>query len=217
MKITDPDNTDKPNDSVDHVEPDTTSLISADTALTDPFDSCLDYTDEMALHWSLSPVEPCATDLDQFNKANESLLKVTNLLGDHVVESEEFAELMPELARLDQKLNLILELQSLLLRQSLSMPETRLVRLSARGMDIPLLEGEFMPADHQIVAIDAFIQHELPKPLKLIGEVVDCNTLGEGERRFTVCFLGLSPGVEDWLEKFVFRHHRRIVARQRTS
>ncbi len=184
----------------------------------DPFEGFLSYQDRLAVHWQVLQNAPAEMEMLHANDSNESLLKVSGLFGEHVADTEEFADLVPEFARLDLKLNLVLEFLGMLLTQTSQLPGKRLVSLSPRGVAIAGENGEEFPDSGSTVVLDLYIQPNLPKPLKIFGEVVDTRYADAAhidEPCFVVRFSGINQVVEEWLEKFVFRHHRRLVAQQR--
>lgn len=183
-----------------------------------PLEGFLCYRDEVALSWQLLESDPTEIELAHTNESNENLLKVTGSFSDHVADREEFSELIPEFARLDQKMNLILEFLGVLLTQHMDVPGERLVNMSPKGISIPLEDGEQSPAPAAMVYVCMYIQPEIPKPLKIYGEVVDTIVQSENNGdppQMTIRFSGVSQVVEEWLEKFIFRHHRRSVAQAR--
>ena len=58
------------------------------------------------------------------------------------------------------------------------------------------------------------ISPSYPRPLELPAAVVKHDTLAAGVR-CTAAFVGCSEPVQDWLEKLIFRHHRRRIAHAR--
>lgn len=185
-----------------------------------PLEGFLCYIDEVALSWEVLATDLTEIELAHDNESNENLLKVTGSFAEHIADSEEFAELIPEFVRLDQKLNLVLEFLGVLLTRDLDLPGKRLVNMSPKGISISLQDAELIPKPGTLVEICLYIQPDLPKPLKLIGEVVDTMTGSDAEHgppAMNILFTGVSLTVEEWIEKFIFRHHRRFVAQQRSQ
>ncbi len=196
-----------------------------------PRDHFLGYRGEFPLSWSLCESMPREMEFDQANESNENLLKVASSFTEHLPESDEFADLIPEFVRLDQKLNMVLEFLGILLTREFGLPGKREVELGSGEMFVPGKESETLPVPGDILKIDVYIQSEVPKPLKIYGQVVDndnsrrdlpthrmdAKDKGEAQEGFSVDFIGTNQSVEVLLEKFIFRHHRRLVALRRNQ
>ncbi|NND69068.1 MAG: hypothetical protein HKN19_15870, partial [Halioglobus sp.] len=116
-----------------------------------------------------------------------------------------------EIERLDRKINLVLDLVSQLVYQQLEIPQRCRVTISAK--DLAWAEPE-PPPPGSVLFVRAYIQHGTPKPLCFYGDVTSTDQdLRDGMCR--VSYIGLSPAVESWLDKLIFRHHRREVAFKR--
>ncbi len=192
-------------------------------------DHFLGYRGEFPLSWNRCELKPTEMLFDQANESNENLLKVASSFTEHLPESDEFADLIPEFVRLDQKLNMVLEFLGILLTREFGLPEKRRVELGSGEMFVPHKDGESLPEIGDILKIEVYIQPEVPKPLKIYGQVVDtdhnrrkmpghsmdANDIDEDAEGFSVDFIGTNQSVEVLLEKFIFRHHRRLVALRR--
>jgi Atypical PilZ domain, cyclic di-GMP receptor len=184
----------------------------------DPLEGFLCYEDEVALSWQLLEWLPSEIEFTHINESNENLLKATGSFSDHIAESDEFSELIPEFVRLDQKLNLILEFLGVLMTRYMDLPDKRLVNMSPKGISFPVKDGEQCPEATASICLRMYIQPEIPKPLVIYGEVVSAHSEKSAHSepaQVTIRFSGISQIVEEWLEKFIFRHHRRSVAQQR--
>ncbi len=188
--------------------------------MTDPDDTSqatdgLTYSDNIALAWRAVDHALDKTHLAMVNASNESFLRAVSVIGDgasHKDPQESAAGIHQEIARLDLKLNLLLDLVSSLVYHELDIPGTRAVSVSASGVQ---WEGS-VPAPGSTVFLELYIQRGLPKPLCCYGEVISSDAeYAEGRAR--VRFVGLSGAAHDWLGKLIFRHHRREVAYRRAS
>lgn len=175
----------------------------------------LTYSDNIALAWR--PVDHALdeTHLAMVNASNESFLRAVSVIGDGASQKdpqENAAGIHQEIARLDLKLNLLLDLVSSLVYHELDIPGTRAVEVSSSGVQ---WEGH-VPAPGARVFLELYIQRGLPKPLCCYGEVISTDA-DYAKGRARVRFVGLSGAAHDWLDKLIFRHHRREIAYQRAS
>jgi len=172
------------------------------------------YSDNISVSW-----RPVAHELDQHHLAmvsasNESFLRAVSVIADGVTAKdagEGGAGLNPDIARLDLKLNLLLDLVGSLVYHELDIPAVSPVRLTAESVH---WQGT-VPMPGTRILLQLYVQRGLPKPLCCYGEVVSGPAdFAAGEA--TAQFVGLSGAARAWLEKLIFRHHRREVAYHRS-
>lgn len=185
---------------------------------SDPFAERLYYEDSLPVCWRQLEEYPDESRITHINESNESLLRISGALDEYLPDvAEEYPEITPELARLDLKLNLVLEFVGQLLGRELGLPSPTPVRIGAKGLAIHHegpLDDTLIPG--QKLSLDLYIQAEVPKPLKLFGEIVE-RSEKQGTHIIVIAFYGINQSLEDWLEKLVFRHHRRDIAQQRDT
>ena len=76
--------------------------------------------------------------------------------------------------------------------------------------------GENLPDVGATVFVQVYIQRGTPKPLCFYGEVVSSpEDMAQGRTR--VSYLGLCGSAKAWLDKIIFRHHRREVAFKKSN
>ncbi|MEZ5569422.1 MAG: PilZ domain-containing protein [Halioglobus sp.] len=174
----------------------------------------LAFTDDISIAWR--PVEqvPDEARLAIVNESNESFLRAVSVIGAFPGEfSEEEMASSQEVARLDLKINLLLDLVSQLIYQQSNVPARRTVTISTSEIS---WRDDTPPALGDTVFMQVYIQHGTPKPLSVYGRVVavqDDNPHSSNRVRY----LGLSPSAQSWLDKLIFRHHRREVAFRRRA
>ncbi len=139
------------------------------------------------------------------NERNESLLR-TSLIPQEAVELEGQDEVAIELRRQDLKINLLMDMVAELLVSQNGLPPAVKLLLNSTGLEFTTTSEDFKPG--QKVEIDLYITASIPRALKFFAEVAN-----NGENGKTVMrFVGLNQVVQDWLEKIIFRHHRRMIA-----
>ena len=168
---------------------------------------------EDVLRLRVDPLDglPSSLTLDHLNADNAHFLRGLAAMEEHAEPMEEGEGLQPELARIDMKLNLLMDLVGDLLSRQAGLPEPSPVRFNAHGL--AWTNGQAYPPG-TLLALDLYLHSSLPRPLHLFGEVVPPATTTDA---CMIAFVGLPEGLRDLIEKHVFRAHRRQVARQRAA
>jgi len=160
------------------------------------------------------------------NEKNENILK-TSISLHEAIDLDEHDEVAVELKKLDQKMDLLLDMIGELLTQKNDSPEKVSIRLTAHSLAceskklVKLVDKQTTKK----VKICLYINPSIPSALNLFGEVKLCENIDTIDNSFdveaivsnmiVVNFFGLSQAVKDQLEKIIFRHHRKIIARER--
>lgn len=158
--------------------------------------------------------EPAAEDLDgpalaHLNDLNGSVLAAIGALGERCAETtEDEGNLGAELARLDAKLDVLMEIVNRTLFPDARLPSLRQVRLNAYGIRI---DGLQLPEPRTRVRVRIHFDACRGLPLDLPGRGVAAPAAGPG----FIAFEGLTEGVRSGIERLVFRHHRRLIAESR--
>lgn len=168
----------------------------------------LAYEDVLSVVWLSRPAGFNELAAQRLADRNMRLLQAYEALDEHgsAEKGDETAPHSAELARLDFKLNLLLDLVGQLLSASHPRPIALPVRFNSLG-------ASWQPADRvpkvgdagllQVYLLDALVQ-----PLTLPANVVTVAESGHARVRFE----SLSEPVADQIEKLVFRRHRRKIA-----
>jgi hypothetical protein len=174
------------------------------------------YADELPIQWQVLDQAPAVEILGRWDMANERVLKLVSVLEENTREpGEEHALAGHELARLDFKLDLVLDLLGHMLRHQQSLPDARAIRLHGAGVEWDCA-GDEAPAMGQHLQVSIHLNPVLPQPMTLYGEV-ERAAAADGGTRVVVAFAGMSEAVQDLLEKLIFRHHRRSIAHTRPA
>ncbi len=180
--------------------------------MTDSIDALpegLSFTDNISITWNTAEHRPDDAQLATLNESNESFLRTASAIGEFFTDvAEEDTATSQDIIRLDLKLNLILDLVGQLIYKQLDIPAMSLVTISSSEVAWQCTD---VPEPGQMIFIEAYVQHGTPKPLCFYGEVVSDkqeHSCGHVRARY----LGLNGSVQTWLDKLIFRHHRRAVA-----
>ena len=179
---------------------------------SDLFDEGLVYHADVPLTWRRLVADQSATP-EALNLNNEQTLRLLAAVEEFYPDGAEEHSQNHEYARLELKLNLLLELVSELLAAQRSLPPSRPLRINAHGVEWNHIDGDVpQVGDHLLVEV--FMSLEVPRPLRLIGKVQQVQAAAD-EAIVTASIEQMSETVVDLLEKFIFRRHRRSIAHSR--
>jgi hypothetical protein len=140
-----------------------------------------------------------------FTERNVRLLQALAAIEDHGV-SDKPDDSSPDLARLDFKINLLLDLVGQLLVANRPQPAAVPIRFNTQGavwhLDAPL------PQVGGRGILEIHLRDFLAEPLRLMGTLAKVSPAAEA----TVRFEPVGEPVAELLERLIFRHHRRHVA-----
>ncbi len=177
---------------------------------TGVFGNALGVSGAYALRWhpgkALDPAAAVLADAD-----NAQLLSAESSM-DEAVSSEALKDESPQLAlelhRLELKINVLLKITGELLAREHRLPQPRLARLSATGLDC-VADESFKVGERGL--LELFVNRSLPYALKLAAHV-ESEQIEKSQRMVRLTFVDLSEAVGDQLAKLIFRKHRRLVA-----
>jgi len=166
--------------------------------------------DELGIGWENATALPEPVALNRINGRNETVLRALAMLEEHDESRSDDAE-RAELYRLEGKLNLALELLAELVRERQDRALVLPVRFNSRGL---CWNSSAVPEVGMLLNIECYALPAWPVPLRLYARVASAQATEAG-RRVCAEFEGLTSGVSEWLDKLVFRRHRREVALRR--
>ncbi len=170
-------------------------------------DDVLSIDISLALKWCELPATSSTSALRQHNLLTFSLL---DALHEQPAVAHDAHHASPELQRIENKLNLLIELVSQLAGRSTSHWHPIPVRLSCRGIE--WLSDT--PIDKIQLLLELYLDGDMRHALKIIAEVVSV-TEQKGRYLIGANFKSLDEIEENQLEKWIFSHHRRRVAEVR--
>ena len=167
---------------------------------------------EGSLHMAVEPLDDTPDALAGYNERNLHVLRALASLDERRTESggEDDNPLMQELLRMDSKINVLMEVVNRLLIPIAQLPGLHVVRFNALGVLVP--QSALPPTDRPLLVrlhFDACRALPLELPGHLERRLDDASVF--------IAFIESSETVEDGLERFVFRHHRRKVAEARAT
>ena len=183
------------------------------TATSFPLSRGLAYEGRLPLAWSELASLPSDAELAGLEYANLEILRAIFTLESQSSDpSEDSPEIdSQDVARLDFKLNLLLELVGQLFARHQMIPEPHSLTLMPEGL---FWQAAAAPALNSLLRIEVYGSLKYPRPLVLHGQVIEVNPLIDGWAIGTA-FHGLGELVQENLERFIFIHHRRTIAYNR--
>jgi hypothetical protein len=167
---------------------------------------------EGSLHIAVEPLDNSADALAGYHERNLHVLRALASLDERRADggSEDDNPIMQELLRMDSKINVLMEVVNRLLIPMAQMPAQRVIRFNALGIVVP---QDVLPANGQLLLVRLHFDACRALPLELPGLLE--RRLDDGSAY--IAFTESNEMVEDGLERFVFRHHRRKVAEARAT
>lgn len=165
------------------------------------------YTTTLPLSWreagSLAPGK-----IEHWQHANISLLHALAMVeampGDW---EKELGLAAKAYERLEAKVDVMLDMLGRLLAERIETPPEHLLILRANGLE--WLDTN-PPEPGREIIIYLYLSPKLPQPLTLTAIVQSCVAEGDTSRVQTT-FSHLNTELTDWLERTVFRYHRRAI------
>ncbi|MBB6094211.1 hypothetical protein HNQ60_003092 [Povalibacter uvarum] len=167
----------------------------------------LAYEDVVPVAWRSLPEPFNPAVVGSYADRNLRALQALAALEEHgQVEKPDDSPHAADIARLDLKVNLLLDMVGQLLVASHPRPRTTSIRFNALGAvwegnpPIPVLGNQGV--------LEVYLRDCIAEPLRLVGRIASISPEGRIKARF------IPPGehIADLLEKLAFRKHRRQVA-----
>lgn len=191
------------------------SFTTMNAENTDQLGAGLVYEDTVPMRWKEVGKEIQPSQLIRINESNEEILRFISVLDEYRSESsnETHGSSLGDMTRIEYKMNLILDLVSQILVHHVDMPHTVPIRMNATGIlwkcEAPLNPGQY-------VLLDIYFYQKYPRPIVLPGKIQSVEKAGDGYNTW-VSFEDINDTVRRWLDKLIFRQHRRGVAHARRS
>ena len=167
---------------------------------------------EYPLEWLPLPAPHDAHALESLDTANMALLQACIASEEQPVreKNDELTPLAHELARLDYKINLALQMLATLVSQKSPPMQPRPVRFNATGVTWTALAP--LPAAGDYGTLRIRLQGTLPQCLELAAQVTEVDGAEVSLR-----YLRLSEACAEQMQRLCFLRHRKQVAGARKS
>ena len=180
--------------------------------MSDNSDTGLICIENLPIRWSRVDESDVQIAVAASHLLNEERLRVINGLDEHRLEiAEEHSGISQELHKLDFKLNLILEMVGQLMSAATQPPVAAPVELTPSSITWHCVQevdrGSWLK-------VELFLHARYPFPVVMYGEVKSVRKEGEGVQ-IELALQALSEQSLEQFEKYIFRCHRRHIARAR--
>lgn len=167
------------------------------------------YEGLLPFRWHPVDGETSSLDLAKIDADNEEVLRFIDVLDEHPSESSvEHTNINQELAKIEVKFDLILNLVTQLMSVYFPLPSPVHVKVTPSG--IQWISSEAInPGEYGQVEI--YMSTRCPRALVFPARIELNENEGEGYR-VSAKFSEMSDSIREHLEKLIFRHHRRGVA-----
>lgn len=176
--------------------------------------SGLGYSDEIPIDFEPADLPEGAVQ-DRINagivRIIRALTAFEDVAGDPAEEDSPLSHLM---VRVEGKLDLLLNLVGGLVHRHVELPRRHRVRVCVGGLE--WCDAPDGVAEGATGVIVVYPQPAIPISLRIPGTVTAAGTEG-GQRLLLLEYFGLSSEARDLVSKYVFRHHRREIARIRDA
>jgi len=168
----------------------------------------------LPLEWS-SLKESCDSLSSSVEHANQNCLKIVLGLDDGMHDAhDENAEISQDLQRMDFKINIILEMLGQLVSQNIKIPMSADIKLGPKALQ--WLEFTNPPESGQMIQVRLYLDPRFLFPFVICGEVRSVMPVETGYS--VVMQTGqLNAYSLELLEKYIFRCHRRQIARMKSE
>lgn len=178
--------------------------------MTDNFASSgVFYAADLPLSWApISRID--SAQCEQLQHDGAALLRAFAVFDTQLPEAEReiSSPAGKAMERLEAKLDLALCLMAQIVRQQAEVPTTHPIELRAKSL---AWKEETPPALQQLVLVSLHLSPKLSQALTLPATVTGLERKDNGLSRVQADFVCLSEDTEEWLERTLFRFHRRGI------
>lgn len=174
------------------------------------FEQRMVYEGSLHVGFHAAAAAPDVGELQALAERNAHVLVAIALLEERPrTERDDAGPLAPEFARLDGKLNLLIEIVNHLLLPAAALPPRQRLRFNGLGAEVP---QALLPPGAMQGRLRVHLDACLALPLELACRVESMR----GDTAF-LAFHAFGDAVEEGLDRYVFRQHRRKLADERQS
>lgn len=178
------------------------------------------YAAELPLSWTALK-RPQTLQAEQWQHDAVALLRALAVIETPIAEMDRdiSSATGKAMERLETKLDLALSMIMQLARQQAKLPASHPVTLRANSVEwtdtsAPERTGKAAPEKAQPILLSLHLSPKLPQPLLIPAIVTAVESLEHGAR-VRANFTHLNQEMEDWLERTLFRFHRRSIQQSR--
>ncbi len=175
--------------------------------MEDLLEKSLTYKQRLPLKLTQLTAAPEDGEISSYEQANEALLMRLETRNTPAHEVDEDDLVHHELHRLEVKMDLILDLLTEVVSQSQILPGSIPAEFNEYAIQLPPTSGI---ETGMYVRIDLYLDPAFPKPVILFARVYSVEP-------FRLEILHVSDVIKDLLSRYIFRQHRRQIAKERSE
>lgn len=167
------------------------------------------------LPFDLDPIESnlSQSQRERLAARNVSVLRAVGVLEEHRSEPEERSGMEGDVARLDLKLNLVIELLGVAINMQRPLPQDHEIRISIKGIRWHCEQPVAQAGD--TVMISLFLHACSAQAVQWQASILATEAADDGGYNCWAEFEALPDAMTQYLERLIFRHHRRQIAEER--
>lgn len=187
--------------------------IDANSAEQGLFADQVSYDDR--LPFDLDPIETklSASQRERLAARNVSVLRAVGVLEEHRSEPEDRNGMEGDIARLDLKLNLVIELLGVAINMQRPLPQDHEIRISTKGIRWHC--EQLVAQSGETVMISLFLHACSAQAVQWEANILANEPAEDGGHYCWAEFEALPDAMTQYLERLIFRHHRRQIAEER--
>jgi len=174
------------------------------------------FNDRLPITWEVLATLPSEGEQHRHHRANEELLQHLLLRDEAVFRENDETEVVSgheQFKRLEMRLDLLLGLVMEMMANNSNLPMQYAVTFGAYGLCVQAGNDTIARLENgALLKIMLYPDPQFPRPLILCTRLVDVQV-----QSFTVNFCPLEERLQDHLDKYIFRQHRRAIALARRS
>ncbi|MBL1433718.1 MAG: hypothetical protein COC09_03440 [Gammaproteobacteria bacterium] len=167
------------------------------------------FEESLPLSYKVVEMLPQGNEHVALQISNEETLHAIMMVEDTPKENSDDSNVdAQDILRLEYKINVMFELLVGLYQREAELPLSTHIILRSDAIQWHNTDSLEIGSN---VLVDLYMSRKYPKPLVLAGTVTSVST--ELPSLLTMTFAdAVSERIRDWIDKFIFRHHRRSVA-----
>lgn len=175
------------------------------------------YTASLPIEFKILPGEPDSEVITEIQQANYKVLRQVLTLEEHVTDlqlhHDDSRHGARDIQRVEAKMDLLLDLLGGMIQLQIHKPASRKVVVSNTSIQIAVLPSD-LESFSGWLKILLYLHPYSIEPLRVLVKLQP-NAIRESDNPLRLQYMHFTDGERDLLEKIIFRHHRKSIARKR--
>ena len=175
------------------------------------------YTASLPVEIKVLTEEPDTISITEIQQVNYRVLRQVLTLEEQVTDTQLYHDDSRhgtrDIQRVEAKVDLLLDLLGGLIQLQIPKPMSRKVIVSNTAIQIAGIPADFQSQSGWLMVL-LYLHAYSIEPLRILVNT-GTNMTHVGDQQFRMHFAHFTDGERDLLEKIIFRHHRKSIARNR--